>query len=94
MPLTTNESQVRTSFQKPQRTCLPWYSRMLASSIMVRLPVAEPIAWKAALLGANTVTSIAESRVLTRLACVKAPAAALNPACSAVKEMFCGTVKT
>ena len=61
---------------------------------MVRLPVAEPIAWKAALLGANTVTSMAESRASTRLAWVKAPATALKPACSAVKEMFCGRVKT
>lgn len=32
---------------------------------MVRSAVAEPIAWKAALFGAKSVTSIAESRVLT-----------------------------
>ena len=51
---------------------------------MVRLPRAEPIAWKAALLGANTVTSMAESSAVTRLAWVKAPATALKPACSAV----------
>ena len=84
MPLTTNELQVRRIFQEIQRTYIPWYSRMLVSSATVRLPRAEPIAWKAALLGANTVTSMAESRAVTRLASVKAPATALKPACSAV----------
>lgn len=46
------------------------------------------MAWKAALLGAKTVTSFAESSVFTRFALLRAPAAALRPAATAVLEMF------
>lgn len=64
------------------------------SCSMVKLPTAEPMAWKAALFGTKAVISLAESRALTRLLLIRAPAAALRPAASAVAEMLRGTVRT
>ena len=73
---------------------LPWYWRMEDSCSMVRLPTAEPMAWKAALLGTKAVISMAESTASTSLVPIRAPAAALRPAASAVAEMLRGTVRT
>lgn len=49
---------------------------------------AEPMAWKAELLGAKMVTSLSESTASTRLARVRAPATPLKPAATAVLETF------
>ena len=67
---------------------VPWYSRMPANCSIVIFATAEPIASKAALLGAKTVRSLALSIVFTRLALVRAPATALRPAAIAVVEIF------
>lgn len=67
---------------------------MLASCEVVKLGRADPIAWKAVLLGAKIVTSLSESTASTRSACFRAPAIPLNPAAIAVVETFSGTVNT
>ena len=73
---------------------ITWYSRILDNCARLKLPTAEPMAWKAALLGTKTVTSVKPSTAPTRLVSVRAPAAALRPASIAVAEMFNGIVRT
>lgn len=60
----------------------------------MRLPTALPILAKAALVGAKIVTSVRESTVLTRLACVRAPAREVRPVSRAVVESFGGMGRT
>jgi len=73
---------------------MTWYSRMEASWAVVRVPTAEPIAWKAALEGAKIVTSWRESTVETRFACVRAPVRAVRFAAAAVEASDSGIVRT
>ena len=61
---------------------------------MVRVPTAEPMAWKAALEGAKIVTSRRESTVWTRFACVRAPVSAVRFAAAAVEASDSGMVRT
>lgn len=67
---------------------------MSASADIDRLGRAEPMAWKAELLGANIVTSLRESTVSRSSVLVKAPATPLSSAAMAVSETGCGMVKT
>lgn len=53
-----------------------------------------PIAWKAALFGANMVTDSMVSTALTKPALMRAPAAAVRFAATAVVETFIGRVST
>jgi hypothetical protein len=53
---------------------------------VVKVPTAEPIAWKAAFDGAKMVTSFRESTVETRLVVVRAPASEVRFAATAVEE--------
>lgn len=73
---------------------MTWYSRMLASCSVVKLPAAVPIAWKAALDGAKIVTSLRLSTAEMRLVWVRAPASAVRLLSTAEKERDMGTVRT
>lgn len=57
---------------------------------MLRFASAEPMDWKAALLGAKMVTSRAVSTVLVRLVALSAPAREVKLAAMAVEETFNG----
>lgn len=61
---------------------------------MVRFGKADPIAWKAALLGAKMVTSLRPSTVPARSAAVRAPTIDVRFAATAVVETLGGRVKT
>ena len=61
---------------------------------VLRVPIAEPIAWNAAFEGANIVTSVRESTVSTSLAEVNAPAREVRFAATAVLESEAGMVST
>jgi hypothetical protein len=61
---------------------------------IVRFGRAEPIAWKASLLGAKMVTSERPLTASTRSAAVRAPASEVRFAAMAVVETFGGRVRT
>lgn len=71
-----------------------WYSRIAAKSAVEMFARAEPMRWKAALLGAKMVTSARASTAETRLVLVRAPARELRPAATAVEDAFPGIVRT
>ena len=73
---------------------VPWYWRISASADLDRLGRAEPMDWKAELLGAKIVTSRRESTVSMSSVRVRAPAIPLRPAAMAVFETGSGMVKT
>ena len=73
---------------------MTWYSRMEVSWAMLRVPTAEPMAWKAALLGTNTVTSFKPSSVVASMVSVNAPTMDVMLVARAVSEMFIGGMRT
>lgn len=73
---------------------MTWYVRIEESCAVVREPVAEPMAWKAALEGAKMVTSLRLSTVSTSLVSVRAPARAVRLESRAVKPGVSGMVRT
>lgn len=78
LPATVGIDSLVKSVEYPTVPFMTWYSRMLASWAVLRLPTAEPIAWKAALEGAKMVTSCRLSTVLARLVCMRAPTRAVT----------------
>lgn len=61
---------------------------------MLREPVAEPMAWNAALEGAKMVTSLRSSTAEMRDVAMRAPARAVRLESMALKEGMSGTVIT
>lgn len=66
---------------------------MLASSVCDRFCSADPMDWKAALLGAKMVTSRVESTASTRLVRLRAPCTAVRFAALVVLRIEVGSVR-
>ena len=93
-PLTVLSVVLLRMLLYPTVPCTTWHSRMLVNCSVLKFPAADPIAWNAALEGANIVTSDRKSTVWTSFAEVKAPAREVRFTAAAVVESFTGRVRT
>jgi hypothetical protein len=73
---------------------MTWYVKIDARASSLKFASADPMLWKASLIGAKMVRSGVESTASMRLVALRAPRRAVRFAADAVAETFSGSVRT
>jgi hypothetical protein len=87
-------SSMVSKLEYPTVPWITWYWSIDESCVVDKLPVAEPMAWNAALEGAKMVTSLRPSTVVRRLVEARAPARAVRLLSIALNEGTWGMLIT